>query len=577
MDYDISDIGGLSGKPYKRLLALLKPDRSAIRNLYGFAVLSGFVGLILPLGVQAIFTLIQSAQLSASWFLLVILVVVGVIIGGVLNIIQLSITETLQQRIFARSAFDFSRRLPHLKAEDLGNEYPPEMVNRFFDVHTIQKNLSKLLIDITTAVLQIVFGLILLSFYHSFFVFFGVLVLTILFLIFRITGPTGLKSSLNESKYKYKLVFWLQEVGRTMGIFKLAGRIPTSVSNTNAFTLQYLKYRTEHFQILRKQYIYLTAFKTFVIGGLVILGSLLVMNEQLNLGQFVASEIVIILLIQSVEKLIFTMEPVYDTLTAVEKLGHVIDSKVERTNGKEWESSTSGIDLKMLNVSFKFDHDNAIENFSLHVPAGQKVCLAGFNGSGKSTLLKLAAGMYTDFTGTIRFNDENLVSLELDSLRSDIGELFNGYQLFHGTIMENLVLGRAEVDEGEIRKITQELGIYDQIQNLPHGFNTQVMPDGMGIPRSLVAKLCIARAMAGNPSMLLLDESFLGITRSERKSIIDVLTHPSKTWTLLRSSNDAYFAEKCDRIIVLKNGKIFADSTYEEVKAQPWFEELFVF
>ena len=164
----------------QRFWSLLNPDRKDIRNIYIFAIFGGLLSLGLPLGIQAIINFIQMGQVSTSWIVLVFLVVAAIVFSGIMNIAQMRITENLQQRIFVRSAFEFADRIPKIKMLELIKRYAPELTNRFFDTITIQKGLSKLLIDFTAATLQILFGLVLLSFYHPFFIFFGIILVFIL-------------------------------------------------------------------------------------------------------------------------------------------------------------------------------------------------------------------------------------------------------------------------------------------------------------------------------------------------------------------------------------------------------------
>lgn len=159
--------------PWKRFLSLLELDKKDIRQIFYYAIFAGLVALTLPLGIQAIINLIQGAQVSTSWIVLVVLVTMGVAFQGVLQLMQIRILENMQQKIFTRASFEFAYRFPKIKMKELNNYYPPELANRFFDVLTIQKGLSKILIDFPAATLQIIFGLILLSFYHSFFIIYG--------------------------------------------------------------------------------------------------------------------------------------------------------------------------------------------------------------------------------------------------------------------------------------------------------------------------------------------------------------------------------------------------------------------
>ena len=161
--------------PMSRFWALLKPDKKEIRNVYIYAVFNGLVTLSLPIGIQAIINLIQGGQMNASWFILVLFVIGGIAFGGYLQISQIKITENLQQKIFSRAAFEFAYRIPRIKLEALYKHYAPELMNRFFDVVSVQKGLSKILTDFSMASIQVVLGLALLSLYHPFFIFFSLL------------------------------------------------------------------------------------------------------------------------------------------------------------------------------------------------------------------------------------------------------------------------------------------------------------------------------------------------------------------------------------------------------------------
>ena len=150
---------------WQRFVGLLELDKRDIRQIIYYAIFAGVVALSLPLGIQAIVNLIQGAQISSSWVVLVVLVTLGVAFQGGLQLMQVRILENIQQKIFTRSSFEFAYRFPKIKTSELGKYYPPELANRFFDTLIVQKGLSKILIDFPAAILQIIFGLLLLSFY----------------------------------------------------------------------------------------------------------------------------------------------------------------------------------------------------------------------------------------------------------------------------------------------------------------------------------------------------------------------------------------------------------------------------
>ena len=291
---------------WQRLLGLLKLDKRDILQVFYYAIFAGIVNLSLPLGIQAIINLIQGAQVSTSWIILVILVTLAVAFVGVLQLMQIRIIENVQQKIFTRSAFEFAYRFPKIKMNQLLNFYPPELANRFFDTLNVQKGLSKILIDFPAALLQIILGLLLLSFYHPFFIIYGILLLLLIYIVFKFTAQRGLQTRLDESKNKYKIAHWIQEVARSIISFKLSGKTNLAMNKTDALVSDYLSARESHFKILVIQFIQMIGFKVLVTLGLLLIGGILVLNQEMNIGQFVAAEIIILLVISSVEKLIST-------------------------------------------------------------------------------------------------------------------------------------------------------------------------------------------------------------------------------------------------------------------------------
>ncbi|MGY5850103.1 peptidase domain-containing ABC transporter [Salegentibacter sp. F14] len=562
--------------PLKRLLRLLKPDQSEIINIYIYSIFNGLVYLSVPLGIQAIVNLIIGGEITTSWILLIIFVVLGVAATGVLRIFQFRITENLQQKIFTKAAFEFSYRLPRIKMEALYKHYVPELMNRFFDVMTVQKGLPKLLIDFSVAVLQVIFGLILLSLYHPLFIVFSVLLVLLLYMIFHFTAKKGLSTSLEESKYKYKVAHWLEEIGRNNTSFKLAGdtELPLDRANTNVDS--YLKSRENHFKLLMRQYSFMVVFKVIVAASLLILGGFLVMEQTINIGQFVAAEIIILLVMESVEKLIVSLETIYDVLTGLEKIGEVTDLELERSEGISLkdELTSPGMKVKTENLSFKYPGSNTriLENISFSVKKGEKFLISGKNNSGKATLLKLLAGLYDVKEGVVSYNGISLTNLNINDMRSVIGECFAQGTLFEGTILENITMGRKNIPFENIKWAVNHLKLKGFIRNLPKGYDTFVEPQGYKFSRSIITKLLIARSIVSKPNLLIIEDILDNLDRRERLKVMDFLTSRDQDWTLIAVSSEAHFAKRCDRIAIVSKGKITKIGNYEELKLSEEFK-----
>lgn len=565
-------------KPTQRFFGLLRLDRKEIGYIYLYAIFAGLITLSLPLGIQAIISLVIGGTTSSSLYLLIGVITIATALTGFLKIMQLTVTETLQRRIFTRSAFEFAWRIPRFKTEELINIYPPELINRFFDTLTLQKGIPKILIDFSTALLQVVFGLILLSFYHPFFVFFDILLIIILIAIFRWTGPQGLKTSLKESKYKYKVAHWLEEIGRAMNTFKLVGSCALPTDRTDKLVSGYLDARKDHFRILIFQYANVVAFKTIVTGALLILGSVLVIDNQISIGQFVAAEIIVILIMNSVEKLILSMETIYDVLTGLEKIGYVTDLPLESADGLTFEEidSLDSVRVSLENVSFQFSDATApaVKNITFDVEAGERVCLSGYNSSGKSTLARIISGLYTNIQGNMTYNDIPLRNLNIESLRSHIGTYSSQDDLFHGSIIDNVSLGN-KVSMADIIATSKRIGLHGYINALPNGYETELLAGGSNVPKNVRVKIMLARTIISQPKLLVL-ENFMSSTASpEMEQVIECLLNDKESWTVICVSNDPRVAKLCNKVIMMDRAEIIVEGTFDEVKYTEYGRKIF--
>lgn len=538
--------------PLLRFWNLIKQYKKRIRLIYYYAIISGLVNLSLPLGIQAIINYLQTGELTTSWLVLVVFVLVGIAINGKIQINQLRIVEDIQQDIFARSAFEFAYRIPRIKHLNFDNLHVPALVNRFFDVMTIQKGMPKILIDFSLACFQIIFGLILLTFYSSYFIILGISLFIIIYLIFKYTGPNGLKTSIKESKYKYSLVHWLEEIASNTKTFKIESHENLHLDKTDDINLKYLENRENHFKVLIQQFILFIGFKVWVAAGLLVLGSFLVFQQQMNIGQFVASEIIIILIINSVEKITLVVETIYDVLTALDKIGYVHDLGLDCQKGQAELDNRQGVKIEAKNLSFQYpDEDTFVfKNLSFCIEPKSKVVLKGDSGSGKTTLLNILGRIYPAEKGELLYNNRESSFYNLESFYKKISFTVPTTTLFEGTIEENITLNK-KIDPANLAEILEVLRLTDFINQLPYGIQTNVDSKGRKLSRSVIQKIILSRALIGNPSLLLLEDPLRFIDKDEKKAIIDYIMHPERPWTAIIIADYEYWSEKCGQIIKL--------------------------
>lgn len=542
--------------PWQRFIGLLKLERKDFLQILYYAIFAGIVSLSLPLGIQAIVNLIQGAQISTSWIVLVVLVTLGVAFVGALQLMQIRIVENIQQKIFTRASFEFTYRFPKIKMSELRDYYPPELANRFFDVLTIQKGLYKLVLDFPAAMVQIIFGLILLSFYHPFFIFYGILLVLLIYLVFKFTGNTGLQTSLSESKYKYKIAHWIQEIARTLLSFKLSGKSSLALNKNDTLVSDYIDSRESHFRILRIQFIQMIGFKVLVTAGLLLIGGILVLNQQMNIGQFVAAEIIILLIINSVEKLILGLENFYDLLTALEKIGQVVDKELEPQDLATPFNDDTALTLELNKISYIDNRDNIsiLKDISFTLKPGEHLLINGPNGSGKSTLLKIIAGILEPTGGDLYVNNKSLKGINLNHYRALLGQSFPDETPFEGTLLENLTFGDTTIPQEDIDWAITNVGLSDYIKNQPLGINTALKPEGKFLSETISNKIVLARSIVRKPKVLILKEPLTRFSAEEKTRIIEFLFDKSNSWSIIISSQNPLWKEYCERVIWLENG-----------------------
>ena len=541
-----------------------------------YALFSGVITLSLPLGIQAIINLISGGQVSTSWIVLVVFVIVGVALTGIMQIMQISITENIQQKIFTRSAFEFAYRIPRLKLEAVDKSHVPELVNRFFDTLSVQKGLSKILMDFSSASLQVIFGLILLSLYHPFFILFSMVLLVILYLIFRFTAPEGLRTSLIESGRKYEVAHWLEELARTMETFKLAGKSQFPLVKTDEVVAEYLTSRKAHFKTLVTQYISLVGFKLIIAAGLLLIGGLLVINQQMNIGQFVASEIIIILVLASVEKLILSMETIYDVLASIEKIGYVTDIPLEQDTGAKMSmEEKEGLSIHLNKLSYRFAEEDKdmLKDIELSINSGEKVCLSGFNSSGKSVLLQIIAALYDSYSGSLTYDSLSLNNWCREDLHCLIGDSLAKEDIFQGTLQENISLGKPDVTLEQVQQAAAIVGLTNFIETLSDGCNSILVSEGKNLPKSIRLKIMLARCLIGDPKLIFLEDNFNQLDGVDKNRLLSHILNRENT--VIAVSNNPNVAKQFDRVIVMDNGKLINDGKLKEMKEKKWYNKVF--
>ena len=542
--------------PFKRLLALVRPDRADILAVALFAIAIGVLQLATPIAVQALVNFVAMGGAIPPVLVVAGMLALGLACAGALSATQAWIVEILQRRIFVRMVADLAARLPRVRMD--AKHYGPELVNRFFDIVSIQKLGATLLLDGLALVLSVAVGLLLLAFYHPLLLAFDVLLLVVIALLVFLPLRRGIRSAQEESRVKYKTVAWLEEIARNPHAFKAGGTERWVFEVSDQLAAEYVARRREHFRVVFGQTLGALSLQVLASTALLAIGGILVIKGDLTLGQLVAAEIIVSLVVGSVTKTGKHLESFYDLMAATDKVGQLLDLPLESHAGEHHPSSREapGAALSLSKVAWQQEGVSALfEGVSLELPAGGKLCITGASGSGKSTLVQLLWGLRRASRGAVRLDGRDLRELAYDSLRRTIG-LASHFEIVHASVRDNVRLGRPFVSDDDVRSALDKVGLLEELSDLPLGADTELSTAGHPLSEGQVRRLLIARAIAGKPRLLIVEDMLDQLAGEKRQRLARTLFDPSESWTLIVVSNLPEIAERCDLVLTMPAGRV---------------------
>jgi len=534
-------------RPFARLRLLLAPERRDIVAVVVFAAAVAVLSLATPIAVETLVNTVAFGVLM--WPVVIIAGVLMTCLGlaAAIRAMQVYVIECLQRRLFVRVVADYAIRIPRLKLEAFDHRYGPELANRFFDVLNVQKALASLLLDGVALVVTAVVGMTVIAFYHPFLLGFDIVLLVFISFIVFVLGWGGIGTCLRESHAKYDVAAWLEELLRCLRAFKFAGGRHIALEKADELAGEYVTARRDHFRIVWRQTVFALGLQVVASTALLGLGGYLVINRQLTLGQLVAAELIVALVVASVSKLGKYAETYYDLMAGAEKLGLLTDLPLEREGGEPLTRADRGVALRIHGLEH-VSHRTLPTNPDWGVAPNERVAVVGPPGSGKTTLFEVLCGLREPGRGVVEVDGIDLRSLSLDSLREQV-TLVERSDVFLGTVMENVCVGRENLSPADVREALQTVGLLGVVHALPQGLNTALTPDGGPLTGGQAIRLTIARALAGRPRLLLLDGVLDDLDLRECPDLMPHLFDHSVPRTLLVASANPSVIARCDRVI----------------------------
>lgn len=534
-----NDHDGAHTSPHRRLFALMRVESSDLWVVFIFAVVVGLFSIAVPISVEALVTTVMFGTLLQPLVVLSIALFAFLGTSAILRAAQLFVMEIVQRRIFVRVVDDLAFRLPRVQPDGLLHHYPPELVNRFLDTSSVQKQSTSIYLDAVTIAIQTVVGMIILAFYHPWLIGFDLFLLLMLLIAVFFAGRGAVRTSIDESIAKYETTAWFQDVVRCPNTFRHGSAADFAFDRADHHAKEYLTHRRAHFSLLFRQVASVLAIEAIASTVLLGMGGWLVIHGQLTLGQLVAAELIVTTITASFAKLGKQLEAYYDLMASLQKLGHLLDLPVERAGGTRLSATDRGVEVKIHGLKCPInDHDEvALQHAPITVGPGERLAVRGSAGSGKTLLLETLYGLRVPAGGYVQIDGHDLRDLRLDSLR-DQSVLISQLEIFDGSVEDNIVVGRPEIRTEDVDRSLASVGLAEEIRRLPKGLKTH-LTRGVGRPLSdsQLRRLMFARAIAGGPRLLLID-GLLDSLSPEQLHTIRAFFDTSRCTTFIATNRD---------------------------------------
>ena len=545
------------GHPLRRLQALLRTERHDLGVVVVYSIAIGLLSLVLPIAVQSLVNTVAFGSVLQPIVVLTLFVFVALGFSSLMSSFRVFVVEIIQRRIFARVAADVSHRLVRVRADAFDKHHGPELVNRFFDVVTVQKSGALLLMDGLSLAMQTSVGLVVLALYHPWLLAFDLLLLVVMTYVVFGLGRGAVKTALKESKAKYDTAAWLEELASQQLTFKSAGGAEYAMDRGDGLVRDYLLKRRAHFRIVLRQVVGSLLLQALASSALLGIGGWLVIQRQLTLGQLVAAELIVTVVVGGFSKFGKKFETFYDLLAAIDKLGQLIDLPLERTGGEHLPPAEAPAAIKLHNVSFTYpDGAEILRGCSWEIRPGDRVGLLGPNGAGKSTLVELLYGLRQPDAGVVTIDGLDYRYLSLHSVREHIA-VVHGPGIFTGTIFDNVTVGREGLGVKEVQEALETVGLLHDVQGLPDGLQTTLAISGRPLSPGKAARLLLARAVAAKPRLLILDDALDHLDDVEQRAeVCRSLFRRGAPWSVLCISESPEVLRYCNRLCRIRDGVI---------------------
>lgn len=535
--------------PVRRLLSFVRLETADIGIITAYSLAIGLLSLVVPLTVQSLVNTVAFGALLQPLVVLTLVVLIALGAAAALRVVQVGVAEMLQRRFFVRVALDMASRLPRVQADGFGSHHGPEMVNRFFEVVTMQKGGAALLLDGLAIALGTAIGMVLLAFYHPLLLAFDVVLVLGIWFVLAGLGRDAVPTAVRESKAKYAVAAWLEEIARFPEAFKSAPAARYALAHADSLTRAYLDARGRHYRVFVRQLVGSLGLQVVASAVLLGLGGWLVIERQLTLGQLVAAELIVSKVVEGFTKLSKYLETGYDLVAAADKLGDLVDLPLERAVGEvPPETGPVAVTCRRLPVA----PPPAVVDW--HLDAGSVVGLLGPEDV-CHRLVDWLSGQRRPEGGVVEIDGLDIREWDLGALRSRVLVL-RDVAIVAGSVADNVALGYNDVEPARLRAALAAVDLLDDLQALEAGLQTRLQTGGAPLTTGQSVRLMVARALVARPSLVIFDGLLDRLDPGGALRLVEQVRQFAGGSTVLVASRHPALLARCDLIYEVTDGRL---------------------
>ena len=531
--------------PRQHLQKLISLESQDLYAILAFALASGVMALATPIAVQALVNTIAFGVLIQPLVVLMLMLFGCLALNSALNGLQIFVVEMLQRRLFVRLVSQMTHTLVEGRLDHPLFKKGSALSNYYFEVMTVQKTWSNLLLDGLSYGLQTLIGLILLAFYHPALLGFDALIIASLYGIFRVLGKDGVETAVAESEAKHHVASWLQELPQHPWATRYGKGKAWALKRSNHLTESYLQRSHDHFKVLMKQQVAILGLYAVANTALLGLGGWMVIERQLTLGQLVAAELIVSAMLSGVTRLGKTITSYYDLMAAMDKLSYLLDLPDEPQSPNEAPRDLEFTQISVDHLIIERDENDHRTGFvlpDLKIGRGEKCVLLSPDSGTSRKLLESIGGLRPPTGGNIAINGIDNRILGLTALREQTG-LAMKPEWFQVSILENIRLGNSSIALEQILESLRVVGLDRVIQGLPEGANTTLSITGLPLDDEQLARLTLARAIVSQPRLLLVGPLIDTLPEPALSFVLDALLEDDAPWSLILVSTNPKVTE----------------------------------